>query len=105
MQLRSVHSDESAETTGVRRVTAADAAFCKLHQNPPTLRKMYFCTIALEENMQWITAQSLFSCSVFAGKSSIYGPVLSRCTAGGGELCLGNEKEKEEEKEKKENYV
>ena len=53
--------------------------------------------------MQRITAQSLFSCSVFAGKSSIYGPVLSRCTAGGGELCLGNEKEKEEEK--KENYV
>ena len=51
--------------------------------------------------MQRITAQSLFSCSVFAGKSSIYGPVLSRCTAGGGELCLGNEKEKEE----KENFV
>ena len=66
--------------------------------------------------MQRITAQSLFSCRVFAGKSSIYGPVLSRCTAGGGELCLGNEKEeerkekeekeeKEEEKEKKENSV
>ena len=49
--------------------------------------------------MQWITAQSLFSCSVFAGKSSIYGPVLSRCTAGGGELCLGNEKEEEEKAE------
>ena len=52
--------------------------------------------------MQRITAQSLFSCSVFAGKSSIYGPVLSRCTAGGGELCLGNEKEEEEEEKEKE---
>ena len=55
--------------------------------------------------MQRITAQGLFSCRVFAGKSSIYGPVLSRCIAGGGELCLGNEEEKEEKEEEKENYV